>query len=277
LGAGQISSDRFKVAPLSPSPRLRGTGAQRIARPHPDLLPQEKGQKESVGLPSGFTLIELLTVIAIIGVLTALTIPVLHAVTRMKYVSVTKAEMANLEVAIDNYHAAYGFYPPSNPNNNPTNALINQLYYELTGTSVSNAASPVYQPLFGDSPAVPAVYVQRTFGVAGFMNCTKPGGGEEQLPAKVFLPSLKPSQVSAVMTNGNTGPQGMVFLVGSVGGPDKGYAPAAVGGFNPWRYNSTAPVNNPGSYDLYIQIRIGGKTNLIANWNKSVIVDSSLP
>jgi prepilin-type N-terminal cleavage/methylation domain-containing protein len=107
----------------------------------------------------GFTLIELLTVIAIIGVLVALTIPVLRAVTRVKYLSVTKAEMASLEVAIDNYHAAYGFYPPSNSIGDPTtNVLINQLYYELTGTSVSNAAAPVFQPLFGDSPAIPAMY-----------------------------------------------------------------------------------------------------------------------
>jgi hypothetical protein len=120
-------------------------------------------------------------------------------------------------------------------------------------------------------------YVPKTFGVSGFMNSTKPGGGEDRVPAKDFLPSLKPSQVSAPMTNGNTGPQGTVFLVGSVGGPDPAYAPAAGAGFNPWRYNSAAPVNNPGAYDLYIQLRIGGTTNLIANWSKNVLINTSLP
>jgi hypothetical protein len=40
-GARQISSDRFNVVPL----------AQKVARPHPGLLPQEKGQKKSVGHP----------------------------------------------------------------------------------------------------------------------------------------------------------------------------------------------------------------------------------
>jgi peptidoglycan/LPS O-acetylase OafA/YrhL len=48
----QISSDRFNVALFPPSPRLRRTGAQKVARPHPGLLPQEKGQKKSVVRPS---------------------------------------------------------------------------------------------------------------------------------------------------------------------------------------------------------------------------------
>jgi prepilin-type N-terminal cleavage/methylation domain-containing protein len=222
---------------------------------------------------AGFTLIELLTVIAIIGVLAALTIPVLPAVTRVKYLSVTKGEMAGLEVAIDNYHAAYGYYPPCNP----TNMLLNQLFYELTGTRCASAANPTYQPLFGDAAAVPAINVQKTFDVAGFMNCTKPGGGEEAVVAKNFYPLLKPSQVFGPVTNGDTGPQGVVFLVGSVGGPDPKYAPAALAGLNPWRYNSATPVNNPGTYDLYIQLSIGGKTNLVSNWSKNVQISSPLP
>jgi hypothetical protein len=46
MGAGQISSDRFNLAPL----------AQKVARPHPSLLPQEKGQKKSDLRPSGITI-----------------------------------------------------------------------------------------------------------------------------------------------------------------------------------------------------------------------------
>jgi hypothetical protein len=41
-GARQISSDQYDVAPL----------AQEVARPHPGLLPQEKGQKKSVRRPA---------------------------------------------------------------------------------------------------------------------------------------------------------------------------------------------------------------------------------
>jgi hypothetical protein len=46
---------------------------------------------------------------------------------------------------------------------------------------------------------------------------------------------------------------------------------------NPWRYNSSNPTNNPGSYDLWVQLSIAGKTNLICNWSKQVQIGSSLP
>jgi len=46
---------------------------------------------------------------------------------------------------------------------------------------------------------------------------------------------------------------------------------------NPWRYNSANPTNNPGSYDLWIQLKIGGKTNLISNWSKQAQINSPLP
>ena len=38
---------------------------------------------------------------------------------------------------------------------------------------------------------------------------------------------------------------------------------------------STAnPTNNPSTYDLYIQLMINGKTNLICNWSKQVQVNN---
>jgi hypothetical protein len=44
------------------------------------------------------------------------------------------------------------------------------------------------------------------------------------------------------------------------------------GQINPWRYNSVSPVNNPKSYDLWVDILIGGKTNRICNWSDKYIV-----
>ena len=81
-----------------------------------------------------FTLIELLVVIAIMGVLAALIFPVLGEVKKRQYINHAQAEMAQLETAIERYKAAYGFYPPGNQLN-PANPLVNQLYYELTGTT----------------------------------------------------------------------------------------------------------------------------------------------
>jgi hypothetical protein len=36
---------------------------------------------------------------------------------------------------------------------------------------------------------------------------------------------------------------------------------------NPWRYVSSNPTNNTGSYDLWMDIKFGGKTNRISNWS----------
>jgi prepilin-type N-terminal cleavage/methylation domain-containing protein len=229
--------------------------------------------KPSCPKKAGFTLVELLTVMAIIGVLAAFTFPIMSGITRMKYINATKAEMAALETAIDSYHAVYGFYPPSNPNN----VLINQLYYELEGTTNINPASPVFQPLDGSSPAMPAANVQMTFGAGGFVNCSKPGGDEDSKQGRNFLPELPENDIFRTYTNSTTGIQGMAMLISPLGGPDQSYAPLGLQGLNPWRYNSSNPVNNPGGYELYMQLKIKGKTYLVCNWNKTVQINSSLP
>jgi prepilin-type N-terminal cleavage/methylation domain-containing protein len=225
---------------------------------------------------NGFTLVELLTVIAIIAVLAAFLFPTLARVKHRQYINNAKAEMAQLETAIDQYKAAYGFYPPGNPNG----VLTNQLYYELLGTTVTNINNnPEYQSL--EDPGMTALSVgviNGAFGVNGFMNCTKPGGGEDARAAQNFLPGLKPNQV-AVFTNDFLNNQVPVkLLVVSVGGPDVTYRPLGpdAPGINPWRYNSSNPTNNPGGYDLWVQLSISGKKNLVCNWSKSVQLNSPL-
>ncbi len=232
---------------------------------------------------SAFTLIELLVVIAIMGVLAALLFPVVGAVKKRQYIFNTQAEMAKLETAIDRYKAAYGFYPPDNQKN-PINPLINQLYYELTGTTnINPSASPVYQSLDGSLPTLTggtaSSVVDKTFGVDGFMNCSKSAGGEDASVARNFLPDLKPNQVYN-FTNSDTGVNGVNLLITAVGGPDAIYQPLlGQPDVNPWRYNSSNPTNNPGSYELWIQLSIGStnKLNLICNWTKQVQINSPLP
>jgi prepilin-type N-terminal cleavage/methylation domain-containing protein len=231
---------------------------------------------------SAFTLIEMLAVIAIIGVLAGLIFPVIGAVKRRQYINHTQAEMAQLETAIDRYKAAYGFYPPDNQQN-PANPKVNQLYYELTGTT--NITSdpnkpPVYQSLNDSSVpnltgGAPGSDVTVAFGVSGFMNCSKPGGGEDVSVARNFLPGLRRNQVWKNFTNNNVP---VTLLICSVGGPDAHYWPLGSPDLNPWRYNSSSPTNNPGSYDLWVQLSISGQTNLICNWTRQVqIGNTNLP
>jgi prepilin-type N-terminal cleavage/methylation domain-containing protein len=228
---------------------------------------------------SGFTLIELLVVIAIMAALAALLLPVVGAVKKHQYIYNAQAEMAKLQTAIDRYKATYGFYPPANRLNQPGQALINQLYYELVGTT-NTTISPLdpanYQVLDGSS-SLSALNVTNAFGVGGFMNCSKSGGDEGASAARDFLPDLKPNQVWLQFTNKNN-TVGVNLLITAAGGPDTTYSPlgANMAGVNPWRYVCPG-TNNPGSYDLWVQLSISGKTNLICNWNNSVQINNPLP
>jgi prepilin-type N-terminal cleavage/methylation domain-containing protein len=221
-----------------------------------------------------FTLIELLVVISIIAILAAFTIPVLKSLKRREFISKTQAEMAQLETAIDSYKAAYGAYPPSNPNYPGTanQAMFSPLYFELSGTTNNNATT-YYTLEASASIASDTNTMIKAFGVSGFINCTKTGAGEDATAAKNFLPDLKPKQIVSNITNNNIA---TTLLVGSVGGPDPNYQPVNVSDVNPWRYVCPG-VNNPGSYDLWIQLSIGGTTNLVCNWSKQVQKNSSLP
>ena len=115
-----------------------------------------------------FTLIELLVVIAVIAILAALIFPVTIGLKKQRMIKVGQTELAQVETAAEAYKAKYGFYPPDNP----SNPLINQLYFELKGTVLSNGS---YQALDGSGQiaATPAAF-QAAFGastsVSGFVN-----------------------------------------------------------------------------------------------------------
>lgn len=230
----------------------------------------------------GFTLIELLVVISIIAVLAAFTIPVVGAIKKREFISNTQAQMGLIITALESYKADHGFYPPCNTNN----AITNQLYYELVGTTNSGTAnSPSYQSLDGSTVISPA-NVLGYFAMGGLMNCTQ-GSGEDAKKARSYLLDLKPGQVA-------TDANGVKVLVASVNGPDAQYQPMP--GFtagnnnpaNPFRYVYPG-TNNPSSYDLWIQLSIGSsfnginnftKTNkyLVCNWSKQIQVNNiSLP
>ena len=209
----------------------------------------------------GFTLIELLVVIAIIGILAALIFPAAGAIKKRVIISRTQTELDQVVVAIDLYKERIGSYPPDNPvliGPGRYNYATNQLYYELVGTRL-NAIGAIYEALEGNDQ-LSAANLTASFGagVSGFVNCTK-AGGDEGIAARNFLKALKPAQTGWV-TNGGIP---LRLLTCSVTWPNGPFQT-----INPWRYNSSNPTNSPGSYDLWVDVIIAGKTNRIGNWRR---------
>lgn len=222
-----------------------------------------------------FTLIELLVVIAVIVVLAALLMPAFNMVEQKSLLQRAQAERDQLETAINSYHAKFGFYPPGSSLGTPT---TNQLYYELSGTTYTNSSGTTNFTTLDNSSTIPMNNISSAFGVGGFMNCSK-GSGDDAIVAQDFLPSLKPGQIGTA-TNGNGQ---TVYVITTAVRSDSFYQPPlpgfvslAGGPANPWRYVCPG-VNNPNSYDLWVQIYTGGKTNLICNWFDQPKVNVSIP
>ena len=241
------------------------------ARPHFGNGPHGNGMHGVTRHIRAFTLIELLVVIAVISILAALVIPVTGAVNAGKIKSRARAELAQIETAIDRYKAKLGHYPPDNPVD-PANANLyyemnpNQLYYELMGTTNDGR---FYRTLDG-SVSVDIGLIGAVIGpkVAGFVNSTRGGGGDEGGSAQTFFDGgLKPNQIAKT-------PSGATILVGVPW--QKGPAPFDFVPFrstaspapNPWRYNASSPTHNPNSYDLWLDVVISSKAYRICNWSK---------
>ena len=224
-----------------------------------------------------FTLTELLVVIAIMGIIAGFTIPVIKSVKRTQHLKTARAELDHLETALENYKAQYGVYPPSNQNPNSNYAPMDrsqfsQLFYELSGNTQATIGVVNYFVTLDGSEQIKVSDVSTAYGVSGFINCTH-GGGQDAAPAKNFLSGLSSKQINTV--SNNTVPN-TAILITSVGGPDTAYQPVGVSGLNPFRYVYPG-VNNPGGYDLWVQLVINNQTNLICNWSRQIQINNSLP
>jgi prepilin-type N-terminal cleavage/methylation domain-containing protein len=245
-----------------------------------------KIKNSSLPMAKAFTLIELLIVIATIGILAALLMPVFATVSTHAVIQRAQSERDQLETAIDRYQKKYGFYPPSNTNATPSTlsaALTNQLYYELVGTTnIGTALAPDYLTLDNRITNTSGAALQ-VFGVSGFMNCSRGAGGEDAVSAQSFLTGIKSGQLANVPVAAGT-----ISILCTAANSDASYQPipgpnpsspvTTVAGrpANPWRYLYPG-INNPQSYDLWVQVFVGGKTNLICNWKTTPQINSPLP
>jgi prepilin-type N-terminal cleavage/methylation domain-containing protein len=225
--------------------------------------------------PQGFTLIEMLVVVAIIAILASLIFPVTAAVARARIRSSAKAQMSQMQTAIDEYKTKLGYYPPDNPipAAGTTNFAVNQLYYELEGTTATNgsSANPTYQTLNG-SAQISQSQLPTGFGttrVGGFMNSAKSAASDDVQNAIDFFKESKAGQSLLVPAYNAAVP--IVVFGTTLSGPLM-YTDTSGNKINPWRYNSSNPVNNPNSYDLWIDVLIGGKTNRICNWSTQPLI-----
>jgi prepilin-type N-terminal cleavage/methylation domain-containing protein len=279
-----VTHNLIEVA-SSPSPGGEGRGEGELS----NSKFKTQNSKLSQAL-AAFTLVELLVVIAAIGILAAMLMPVMNHVAIHAVIQRAQSERAQLETAIQNYYSDRGFYPPGNPLASAQNlrpALTNQLYYELEGTTtngrsvVSAIRGVSFTTLDNASTVTVSPTVQSAFHVTGFMNYTK-GNAEDSRPAKNYLPGLPAARLATnSIPPGYLSEDSFIVLV-TAANSDPNYKPlpgiVTLTGrnANPWRYLCPG-VHNPNSYDLWIQIFVGGKTNLICNWKSDPEVNPTLP
>ena len=201
--------------------------------------------------PAAFTLIELLVVIGIIVLLAGMSFPAMKGVKAAQARTRARAELTQIETAIETYKTKLGFYPPDNSGSDWTD---NQIYYELLGTRLTT--NGVYQTLDGSASTTTSI-----------MNCAKGGAGDDAPNAVKFLVGLKEGQflaVSSTRTVLGVSMQGAHPLTGANNAE-----------IVPYGYNSSSPAQNPKSFDLWVDIIAGGKTNRISNWSSRPIIVST--
>ena len=237
---------------------------------------------------AAFTLIELLVVIAIIGILAALLIPLSGIATTKMRIARVRAELNNYVNSIETYKLETGEYPQDNSlmrnavtnsavqlNEYRKNAALNPLFYELTGAVFTNTSGPGFMKLH-DGEFVPAAEFSKAFGRSGLRNSAR---SRSDIDYKGF--SVKEAQVAELKPEHAQTAQRIEILSVPVPSPRQSAAipgypfPATALNFegptgkkiNPWFYDaSSTNRHNKNTFDLWAEIEVGGKPQVIANW-----------
>lgn len=169
-----------------------------------------------------------------------------------------RQQRAAIATAIEAYKASFGVYPPDHMvSRQPlvVDPVTNTLVYELVGAAYNSTNKMVS---VGRLEAAEAAYVKGFFHIEGLRNC-----GERDDQVKHFLPaeSLPVKQLhddpdvfvlSAAVTYEELDPD-VYYCI------DRGS----------WHYVSSAPTNNPGRFDLWIEVKVGDQKVTIGNWKSA--------
>jgi hypothetical protein len=157
--------------------------------------------------------------------------------------------------AIEAYKAQFGVYPPDHVlSRQPlvVDPVTNTLFYELVGV-IYSPTNKMFQA--GGMEAAEEKYVKDFFQIEGFKNCG-------QTPDTITK-FLKIEPVPARQLHDDPDVFAVGFQVPYVGIP-----PEVVWEFDasPWRYVSSSPTNNPGKFDLWIELKTKYQRVVIGNW-----------
>ncbi|MBU6402438.1 MAG: hypothetical protein KGS61_19130 [Verrucomicrobia bacterium] len=166
-----------------------------------------------------------------------------------------RAQRRQVEAALEAYQARFGFYPPDHVvRRQPltVDPVRNPLVYELAGV-LYNPTNKTFE-LEHLEPA-DAKYVLDFFQCTGFKNC-----GQRPQEIRRLL-ALSPLPVRQLHDDPD------VFVL-AYQVPWEGLAPEVVEQFqvSPWRYVASGPTNNPGRYDLWLEVRTRRQSVIVGNW-----------
>ena len=166
-----------------------------------------------------------------------------------------REQRGTLVRAIEAYQARFGIYPPDHVlSRQPVvvDPVTNTLLYELVG-AIYNPTNKLLS-VAGLEPAE-AAYVREFFQIAAFRNCAESQGGLQH-----FLPA---ENVPTRLLHDDPD----VFVLGCTAWPEE-VEPEVVWQIDvsSWRYASSAPTNNPGRFDLWIEVKANGQKATIGNW-----------
>jgi hypothetical protein len=166
-----------------------------------------------------------------------------------------RSQRGTLVSAIEAYKAHFGVYPPDHVlRRQPlvVHPVTNTLLYELVGV-VYDPTNKMLQ--VGRLEAAEEKYVKDFFQCDGFKNCA-------ETPEKITR-FLKMDPLPAPQLHDDPD----VFAVG-FRFPYEAVSPELVWQFSatPWRYVSSSPTNNPGRFDLWIELKTRWQKVVIGNW-----------